>query len=104
MDEPTPAELLRRLDEVSRQLLDLTTELRYVNRSAAETYVRKDVFSEARIADAEKHREQERDIDALKESRAGDAAFRRQVLLGLGVALIGILGTAAGLLTAVLTR
>ena len=51
-EDPTLGEILRRLDELSRQLIDLTREIKEDRTVAATTYVRQDVYQAQRLADA----------------------------------------------------
>lgn len=52
-DQPTPAEIMRRLDEAIRQITDLAAQMREDRQAAAATYVRQDVYtSDRRLVDA----------------------------------------------------
>ena len=51
-DEPTLGETLRRLEELSRQMIDLTREIKEDCATPAASYVRRDVYGAQRQADA----------------------------------------------------
>jgi hypothetical protein len=106
-DEPTTGEVLRRLDEVSRQLLDLAGQLREDRDKAAATFVRQDVYQAQRVADsavvADLHgdiravdsRTTER-MDKIETAHATDVDKRRQMWLAIGgMALAFVSATAA---------
>lgn len=102
-DEPTMGEVMRRLDEVSRQMLELAREMKDDRQVNAATFVRQDVHLAQRQADqavvADLHHDIgnvkaeigsvktdfDREIDTVKADRNADIAFRRQVLLAFAV-------------------
>lgn len=99
-EPPTLGEALRRLDEVVRQLSDLAREMKTDRIDAGKTYVRQDMYIEARNFDAaitaDLHgdiaslkADTTRDLASLKEDRKADIAFRRQVLLAFAIAGVG---------------
>jgi hypothetical protein len=92
-DEPTMGEVLRRLDEVSRQLLDLAAQMREDRDKAAATFVRQDVYQAQRIADQAVVADLNGDIRAVNKARESDAGFRRQVWLTMGALAITTLVT-----------
>lgn len=97
MTEPTNAEVMRRLDEVSRQLLSLAAEMRDDRRAAADTYVRKDVFRPMHENTSNRLTALEKDQD--EKERAQDA-FRRQMVIAItGVALPALFGLVVALNT-----
>lgn len=95
MSEPTMGEVLRRLDEVSRQLLDLAGQMREDRNTAAATFVRQDVYQAQRIADQAVVADLNGDIRAVKKSHESDAGFRRQVWLTMGALAVTSLITVA---------
>lgn len=90
MSEPTLGEVLRRLDEVARQMTTLSLQLVEDRREAAATFVRRDVY-EARTESLTRDvSDLKADADA-KEKTAAET--RRQfVFLVLGIAIPAILG------------
>lgn len=50
-DEPTPGEIMRRLDEVARQMTELARTMAEDRKHSAQTYVRQDVYIAQRQAD-----------------------------------------------------
>lgn len=102
-------EVLRRLDEVSRQLLDLAREMKEDRDKAAAMFVHQAVYNERektyiaqRLADqavvADLHGDIKqvetslsRDIDTLRDGRKADQDWRRQVLLTIAVLAISTL-------------
>jgi hypothetical protein len=102
--EPTMGEILRRLDEVSRQMIDLAREMKDDRSAAAATYVRQDVYfaqrqaMESMIADLHGDVKQTetnlgREIAIIKDDRKSDVNFRRQVWLTMGALAITTLVT-----------
>lgn len=92
-DEPTLGEVMRRLDAVSRTLGDIAQQMREDRQHAAATYVRRDVFDEARRADQSAVREVAKDLDTMEVDRKKNADFRRQMGLALAVCVLGIFGS-----------
>jgi hypothetical protein len=104
-------EVLRRLDEVSRQLLDLAAQMREDRDKAFTTFVQQAVYNERektyaaqRLADqavvADLHGDIKtvetslgRDVEAIRKERQADAGFRRQVWLTMGALAITTLVT-----------
>lgn len=84
-------EVLRRLDEVSRQLIDLAREMKDDRDKAAATFVRQDVYLAQRLADQAVVADLNGDIRAVNKAREADAGWRRQVLLTLAVLAISTL-------------
>lgn len=88
LTEPSNAEIARRLDDVTRSV-------ERVARSLEESYVRKEVYNARHEAlkastDAAVLGVQT-DIVELREARKGELAFRRQILAGGAVVVIGVL-------------
>lgn len=107
INEPTLGEVLRRLDEVSRQLIDIVREIKEDRVDAAKTYVRQDVYIAERQASnavvADLHGDIQsvkgelgREIRGIKDDRKSDLGWRRQMWLAIGglavTTLIGIIG------------
>jgi hypothetical protein len=76
-DEPSLGEVLRRLDDVARQMTALALQMRDDRLEAAATFVRQDVYTANTIALTTRVTKIEAD-DEAKEKDA--AAFRRQLL------------------------
>ena len=107
INEPTLGEVLRRLDDVARQLGEISREIKEDRAIAAGTYVRQDVYMAERTAQsaivADLHgdiqsakTELRGEVQALKAQRQTDTAARRQVWLAIGgVAATSLLGIAA---------
>ncbi len=85
MSEPTLGEVLRRLDEVSRQMTLLAGEMRAERAENAQTYLRRDVFEARDKATLQRLEDVERD-NADKEKAA--ELFRRQIIVGLILAAV----------------
>jgi hypothetical protein len=110
-DEPTNGEVLRRLDEVSRQLVALAGEMKEDRAKAYTVFVQQAVYNERektyvahRLADqavvADLHGDIKkvetnlgREIDGIKTDRKNDVNFRRQVWLTMGALAITTLVT-----------
>lgn len=95
-DEPTMGEVIRRLDAIAGQLTDVVRELKDDRRLNAQTFVRQDVYTAQRRADhavvadvagdvIAVRKELGRHVDGQAEKQRADAAFRRQVFLGLAL-------------------
>lgn len=80
MPEPSNGEVMRRLDEVVRTLAGLAQEMRDDRRAAADTYVRKDVFTP--MHDGTQRRIAELETENAEREKAQDA-FRRQIIVGV---------------------
>ena len=90
-DDPTLGEILRRLDELSRQLIDLTREIKEDRTVAATTYVRQDVYLAQRLSDQAVVADLHGDISAVREERKKDNDWRRQLNLALATLAITVL-------------
>jgi hypothetical protein len=92
MTEPTLAETLRRMENIASTLTtrmsELAVDLKETRSYADVTYARRETVLAWREADRS-------DIEEVKRARETDAAFRRQMLLGLGtttiIALVSII-------------
>lgn len=96
MSDPTPGEIMRRLDEVARQLGDLAGQLREDRQHAAAIYMRQDVYMAQRQADQAvvadlagdliSHRKStEASFAERDKAHQADVAFKRQAGLALAV-------------------
>ena len=114
-EPPTLGEVLRRLDDVSRQLVDLTREIKEDRAASAATYVRRDVYmaeqvtSNAVVADLHGDiqalkAEHGREIRGLKDERKVAADKARQMWLALGAMAVTIALGLATIIVNVTTR
>lgn len=103
-DEPTNWEIVRRLAELENDQKEYERRLSDAKELGDSKYLRKDVWIEARKADAAVVADQADDIRAIKDDRKADAAFRRQVQLALIIAAIGLMGSFALAIFTLLTR
>jgi len=95
MADPTPAEIMLRLDHITQQLLQVVGSVDRLTTRMEESYVRKDVYEAkhtalradltARDADIE------RDIAELKEDRKDDDKHRRQTWTAIGLTVLGVI-------------
>lgn len=81
--EPTLGEVVRRLDEVSRQLVNIVERLERRDTYIEENFVRQRVWIEARKGDQGVVANLAQDIGALQQDRRTDAGWRRQQTLTL---------------------
>jgi predicted proteasome-type protease len=81
--EPTLGEVLRRLDEVSRQLQAMAIKLDTDRVENANVYLRKDVYEARHVALS--RRMDEVEADAAQKERDAES-FRRQIIVGLVLA------------------
>ncbi|MGL5830443.1 MAG: hypothetical protein ACRC0L_12870 [Angustibacter sp.] len=81
--EPSASEMLRRIEEITRRQEDLMTEIRADRAALAATYVRLDVYRAERAADTS-------DVTDLVKRQDTADAFRRQILAGVSVGIIGM--------------
>lgn len=87
--EPTNGEVMRRLDEVSRTMVELAAQLRADRQDAETKFVRKDVFAPTHSALSEKVDRLERDLEDREKAQD---TFRRQIILtviGFGLPALG---------------
>ena len=75
-NQPSIAELLRRLTEISGQIVALTAEIKEDRRSADQRYIGLGIYEANQKADDRRFNEIEGDLKS-------QADFRRQVLAGL---------------------
>ena len=124
--EPTLGEVLRRLDDVSRQMTELAREMKADRAEAAATYVRQDVYvaqrqaMEAMVADLHGDVKKVntdlglkiqatkddlgREVKTIKDDRKTDVAFRRQAWLTMGALAVTTVVTIVVTLVNLLTR
>lgn len=103
-DEPTLGEVVRRLDDVTRQLVGIVDRLERRDTYIEENFVRTIVYVEARKADQAMVANLAQDIGGLQKERDTDQNFRRQVLLGFAVGGVGWLLTIALFVITFVTR
>lgn len=84
--EPSMAEVLRRLEELTSAMKDIPAEMRKDREAAAAIYVRTDLH------DAQM-RTLQREVDDIDERLDKADAFKRQIYSGASVFAIGILIT-----------
>jgi hypothetical protein len=104
MTEPTPGEMMRRLDEVAAQMLRILAEIASDRKRAEQLYVLREAWALARDADKGRVHEVEKDIDQLKKDRDGDLTYRRQILLALAIASLSAIVSTAIAIFAFLVR
>jgi hypothetical protein len=94
-DEPTLGEVTRRLDDVARRLEASASK-------AERVYVRRDTWAANRESDQKDVKAIADRVDDLERADEAMGAFKRQLLLALGIAaisaLVSVLIMAAGLL------
>lgn len=96
MSDPTLPELMRRLDDITKSMDRLVSnlEVSYVRRDVyevAHNALRREVTGQYETLRREvnaKGREYEGDIQELKTARERDAAYRRQIMAGAAVGVI----------------
>lgn len=101
VDEPSPGEIVRRLEAVSNQLADVARRLDEQNREAAKTYVRQDVYVAQRSADHAVVSDLQSDIKAVETKVDSTEALRRANVkwaIGTGLALAAVLVALFGVL------
>ena len=81
--EPTLGELLRRLEEVVKQLQDISGKMERDRSDAAQTYVRKDVYS----AEFQSHERRIKDLESENQDREKQAADTRRQFIFLVLSL-----------------
>lgn len=86
MSEPTPGEIMRRLDANTSQLMELARQFREDRDRADQRYVPRVEWVEARKGIADRIDNVVEDVVELKAKSKDQAAFQRQVLLALAVA------------------
>lgn len=96
--EPTLGEVLRRLDEVSRQLVDLTREIKEDRVTAAATFVRQDVYLAQRQADQAVMADLHGEVATVRDDRRKDQDVQRQRNLTLAaLAITSLVSIALGI-------
>ena len=103
LEPPTLSEVMRRLNDVAKQLAQIAAEMKQDRADAARTYVRQDLYLAQRQADAAVVADLNGDIQAIKVERDRDAAQRRQMLMWLGGLTVTVLIGLAGLVVSILS-
>jgi hypothetical protein len=101
VDEPTLGEVMRRLEETSRQLAGIADRMREDRSDAAKTYVRQDVYLAQRQADHAVVSDLQSDISAVGTKLEGTEAARKANVrwaIGTGLALAAVLVALFGVL------
>ena len=93
-EQPTTAELLRRIDDIVRTQERLAGRLESLTESLSTQYLPRGEYREARKADQQRITEVEKDL-------SNAATFRRQVLAGVALQVIGIVVVAIAVLARV---
>lgn len=102
--DPTPGEIWRRIEEVSRQLSDIVGRLERRDTYIEENFVRQRVWIEARKADQGAVANLQQDIGAITKQQETDRAWRRQAGLAIALALASSLLTIVGLVLSYTAR
>ena len=92
-DDPQPGEIMRRLDEVSRQLADIGRRMDEREKQAAAIYVRQDVYMANRQADQAVAANLSGDLRVLEDKQDRSEIQRRaaaRVNIANGIALAGV--------------
>lgn len=95
MSEPTPGELLRRLEDNTAYLNRISTQVREDRDRADMRYVPRVEWVEARRGIGDRIDDVADDVADLKRRGDADAGFRRQVLLAFAVAAFSALVSVA---------
>lgn len=95
MSEPTMGELMRRVEDLVRQITDVSNKMREDRIHAEATFVRRDVYDANRAAEALRDLDAQKDLDELTRHREADAQWRRQIMLAVAVLAITTLVTVA---------
>jgi hypothetical protein len=88
-------ELMRRVEELVRQITDVSNKMREDRIHAEATFVRRDVYDANRAAEDRRNIEASKDVDDLNRHREADAQWRRQIMLAIAVLAITTLVTVA---------
>lgn len=102
--DPTPGEIWRRIEEVSRQLAGIVGRLERRDTYIEENFVRQRVWIEARKADQGAVANLQQDIGAITKQQETDRAWRRQIGLAVALALVSSLLTIVGLVLSYTAR
>ena len=84
-DDPQPGEIMRRLDEVSRQLADIGRRMDEREKQAAATYVRQDVYMANRQMDQAVTAVLQGDVRVVEEQVVPTEVGKRNGVLGSAV-------------------
>lgn len=104
MSEPTLGEVVRRLEDVVRQVADVAAQLSSDRRDAAQTYVNRETYrADQRLTDS-RLAAIVKDVGELDDAREKDIAWRRVSSFNLAITSAGWLVTIALALFMYLTR
>ena len=84
--QPSPAEIMRRLDDVVKRFEDVSKDVREFRNWAERLYVPRGEWVEGRRADQGYIKDVAGDVADLKKKAEADATWRRQILLAFAVA------------------
>lgn len=90
-NEPSPGEIMQRLDAVAAQLAALARQLSEDRNKAEATYIRRDVYMAERQFDQAVVADLAGDIRVVREDRKVDIGWRRQASLTIAVLAISSL-------------
>lgn len=96
-DDPTPGEIWRKLEDLTKQIGALVERLERRDNYVEENFVRSRVWLEARKADQGAVANVVQDVGALQKQQETDRAWRRQLGLSVALALVSSLLAIAGL-------
>lgn len=109
--EPTPGEIMRRLDDITQRVSEMLAEVRADRVENAKTYIRQDVYVANRLTDQAALADLRDDVRDLQgEGDKRDERVRqledrrRQVWQYTGTTLIALLGLGLMLLTYIANR
>lgn len=84
--QPSPAEIMRRLDDVVKRFEDVSKDVREFRNWAERLYVPRGEWVEGRRADQGYIKDVAKDIAELQADRKNDQTWRRQILLAFAIA------------------
>jgi hypothetical protein len=95
MSEPTPGEIMRRLDTNTTQLSELSRQFREDRDRADIRYVPRGEWVEGRRADQGLVKDVGKDVQELKDMNVANVAFRRQFTVALVATALSSFGALA---------
>jgi hypothetical protein len=104
MSEPSPGEIMRRLDEIATRIDRTASQLQTDRDRADLRYVPRGEWVEGRRADQGLTKDVAKDVAELRASKSADLTFRRQFTIALvGVALSSFASLAIALILLILS-
>lgn len=104
MTDATPAEIMRRIDELVKTISDLVVQMREDRLTNAQLYLRREFYEEARKSDQKDIGEVAKDVEETQKEKKRNDDFKRTVALGFALFALTTIASLGLALTNFLAR